>query len=227
MGLIGLWLYDKFFLGVTWLSGWVPIVLAIAVISFLRSKKLFLILVIILVIVVLVSFNWWTEVFAAENAESGNRFDKWEFLFLHHSTLGHWFLGTGPFGNAQYFITYFPNNSASTQNNYIDIFLQFGIIGFLAFIWMLGAIAWEGYKLHTTKIGDGFIAGFVNGSIGAFVGVVFAMTLGDWFTPFVLNQGLHAFAYTVSSWIFFGALCAVPVILKNERLIQGKNSTDA
>ena len=46
---------------------------------------------------------------------------------------------------------------------------------------------------------------------------IYLQSLGDWLIPFVLNQGLHGFSWTVNSWIFLGALVAVPSILENEQ----------
>jgi hypothetical protein len=223
---IGVWLYIRFFLGITWLSGWLPVVISMGVITFLRSKKVLLLLLILLLIFIIVFQDWWTEVWAAEYVESGsNRLEKWVFLFEHHSTRGHWFLGTGPFGYALYFMTYFPDSSTSTHSNYIDLFLQLGVVGCAVFAWLLGAIAWVGYKLYASPIKDQFIEGFVPSALGGLVAVLAAMFLGDWFTPFVLNQGLHGFSWTVNSWIFLGALVAVPFILSNEQ--SGKESLEA
>lgn len=217
LALIGVWLYTRLFLGLTWLSGWLPVVLSIGVITFLWSKKAFFLLFVLLLVVVFLNYTWWQGVWAAEDAESGSRFDKWSFLFAHHSTRGHWFLGTGPFGYAVYFMTYFPGRAASTHSNYIDLFLQMGVVGCVTFVWMIGAIAWIGYKLCTISVNtDPFIAGLTRSTLGGLAAVLVAMFLGDWFTPFVLNQGLHGFSWTISSWIFLGALVAVPVVLDNE-----------
>jgi hypothetical protein len=221
LALIGVWLYTRFFRGIVWKSGWLPVVIVIGVITLLRSKVLFLLLLVFLLISVFVFHGWWEDVWAAENAESGNRFDKWAFLFEHDSTRGHWLLGTGPFGYARYFMTYFPDNAASTHSNYIDLFLQMGVVGCAAFLWLIGAIACIGYRLHVTPIEDQFIVGFVGSTLGGLVAVLAAMFLGDWFTPFVLNQGLHGFSWTVNSWIFLGALVAVPSILENEQATGG------
>jgi len=92
-----------------------------------------------------------------------------------------------------------------------------GVVGCAVFVWLVGAIAWVGYKLHTTPIEDPFIAGFVRSALGGLIAVLVGMFFGDWFTPFVLNQGLHGFSWTISSWIFLGALVAVPVILSSEQ----------
>jgi hypothetical protein len=222
---IGVWLYIRFFLGITWKSGWLPVVISMGVITLLRSRKLFLLLLVLVLIWVFVSYDWWQNTWAAEyDTSTGNRLEKWTFLFQHHSTQGHWLLGTGPFGYALYFMTYFPGNAASTHSNYIDLFLQMGVVGCAVFAWLLGAIAWVGYKLRATPIKDQFIVGFVNSALGGLVAVLAAMFLGDWFTPFVLNQGLHGYSWTVNSWIFLGALVAVPFILSNEQ--EGKGSLE-
>ncbi len=215
LALTGVWLYTRLFLGLTWLSGWLPVVISVGVITFLWSRKMFLLLLVLLLVVVFLNFSWWQEVWATEDAESGNRFDKWSFLFSHHSTRGHWLLGTGPFGYAMYFMTYFPGRAASTHSNYIDLFLQMGVVGCVAFVWMIGAIAWIGFKLcKISTNADPFLAGFARSALGGLAAVLVAMFLGDWFTPFVLNQGLHGFSWTISSWVFLGALVAVPVILE-------------
>ena len=213
VAVISLWLYVRLWQGITWLSGWLPVAVCMGVITFLKSKKVTLFLVVLVFLSVVLFQGFWKEIWMAEQAESGeSRFDKWTFLFKHHSTLGHWFLGTGPFGYAKYFMTYFPGYSASTHSNYIDLFLQMGVVGCAAFVWLVGAIAWVGYRLCTTRIGDSFLSAFVRSGLGGLAAVLVAMFLGDWFTPFVLNQGLHGFSWTVNSWIFLGALVAVPSI---------------
>ena len=213
LAMVGLWLYIRFWTGITWLSGWLPVASCMGMITFLRSKKTALVLIALVVLSMLLFQGWWAEILAAEQAESGDsRLDKWTFLFSHHSTLGHWLLGTGPFGYARYFMTYFSGNSASTHSNYIDLFLQMGVVGCAVFVWLVGAIAWVGYRLCTTQIEDPFLAGLVRSGLGGLTAVLAAMALGDWFTPFVLNQGLHGFSWTVSSWIFLGALAAVPSV---------------
>jgi hypothetical protein len=213
---ICLWLYRTIGLSLDWMSGWVPVFVSAFVITFIRSRKLFLILLILLTILVIASYSWWIPVMQENQTISADtRSAKWGFLFepTTHSTWGHWFLGTGPFGYALYFMTYFRNNAASTHSNYIDIFLQLGVVGCVIFVWLFGALARVGYRLYRTPSSDGFIAGFVSSALGGLVAVPAAMYLGDWFTPFVFNIGLNGFAWTVSSWIFLGALAAVPLFL--------------
>jgi len=216
VGIIGMWLYRFFYVGITWLSGWLPIMVMVAVITFFRSRQLLILLLIAALIAVAAFMPWWESRFADEYDESGgNRLDKWEFLFNQPFIWNHVLLGTGPFGYARYFMTYFPENSASTHSNYIDIFLQTGIVGSLAFLWMVAAIAWEWWKVFRTKIQSAFLVSYRATAIGGLIAILVAMFLGDWFTPFVLNQGLHGLSWTIHNWIFLGALLALPTIIRN------------
>jgi hypothetical protein len=62
------------------------------------------------------------------------------------------------------------------------------------------------------KISSPFLQGYIHTAIGGFVAILIAMFLGDWFTPFVLNQGLHGFSWTVLNWIFLGGMVAIPAL---------------
>jgi hypothetical protein len=104
----------------------------------------------------------------------------------------------------------------SSHNNYADIFLQMGVVGIVALLWVVGSAGRLGVRLIASGIGDPFLLGFVCSSVGGIAAVVVAMMLGDWFTPFVYNQTLAGFSWTVQSWIFIGALCAVPTIIRRE-----------
>ena len=41
------------------------------------------------------------------------------------------------------------------------------------------------------------------------IALVCAMTMGDWFIPFVYNQGIGGFRYTVHSWVFLGLMAGL------------------
>jgi O-antigen ligase len=214
--IIGLFLFRFFYMGITWLSGWLPIIVMIVVITFLRSRKALMIMLILGMVAVVVFLPWLQNQFAAEYTESGgNRLEKWIFLFQQPFVWNHVLLGTGPFGYARYFMTYFPENAASTHSNYIDIFLQTGVVGSFIFSFLLVALAWEWWKIYRVSIRSTFLRSYHITAMGGLIAILVAMSLGDWFTPFVLNQGLHGFSWTVQNWIFLGGLLALPKILKN------------
>jgi hypothetical protein len=85
LGLVGIWMYVYFITQVSWLSGWVPPLAAIATITLVKSKRLFLIFVVLMAIYVGLNWDYYTgTVLATEYAVSGNtRLAAWEHNWRH------------------------------------------------------------------------------------------------------------------------------------------------
>jgi O-antigen ligase len=199
-----------FIVRVTWLSGWAPALVAIATISFLKSKRLFLVLLILAAVYVGVNWGYYTDtVLEDESEESGHtRLDAWEHNW--RVTGKHLLFGTGPAGYAAYYMSYFPGEAMATHSNYIDILSQTGVVGLFFCLWLLGALGWTGYKLHRQLRGQAdFSEGLANATLAGWVGCAVAMGLGDWLFPFVYTQTIAGFDYAVYSWIFLGAMVAL------------------
>ncbi len=212
LGAAGLWMYIQLIGQVTWLSGWLPPLVAIVTLSFLKSKKLFIIFV--LAAVVYLGLNWdyyVNTVLLAESEESGGtRQDAW----MHNwkVTGKHILFGTGPVGYAAYYMSYFPSEAMATHNNYIDIIAQTGIVGLFFCLWFFGVLGRIGYKLCQRLQGTGdFSQGWANATLACWVGCMVALGLGDWMFPFVYTQTIAGFDYAVYSWILLGGI----VVLDN------------
>jgi O-antigen ligase len=193
-----------------WLSGWVPAVTAVGLLTLFRSRPLFFAGVVLAAVVGLGFENRiYDAVFQSQLDEgSDSRLDIWAQAWdlLSQYPL----LGTGPAGYAAYYMTLYAGSgsSLSTHSNYIDVAAQTGIVGSVAFIWLLvalGVTAWRACR----RWQDGFEGGFVHAAAAGFVGVIFAMALGDWLIPFVYNQGIMGFRYTVHSWVFLGFMAGL------------------
>lgn len=228
IALLAIWFLVSFMRGITWVSGWLPGMLGIVVLTFFKSKRLFLFLLLVMVVVSVVAGTWFEERFEAEYDESGStRLYRWQTIFELPFVWNHWVLGTGPAGYARYFMTYIPNNAMSTHSNYLDVFLQLGVLGIVTLLWLIGALFWESIKLQRVSISDPFVAAYARSTLAMPPVILLAMFLGDWFTPFVYNQGLVGFSWTINSWIFLGALVALPNILAGERLaVEGDAPAD-
>jgi O-antigen ligase len=100
---------------------------------------------------------------------------------------------------------YVPLNS---HNNYVDIFIQTGIVGALAFVWFVWEMVILMLRLRR-DLEDGFSKGYVNAAIGGFAGMLAVGLLGDWFLPFVYNIGLNGFRASVVGWVFLGGVVAL------------------
>jgi O-antigen ligase len=103
---------------------------------------------------------------------------------------------------------YYIEPRLNSHNNYVDLFSQVGVIGLGLFLWAMAEIAWLGWRLRK-KYQTGFAAGYVNGMLGAWAGIMIISALADWFLPFVYNIGFTGFQISVLIWMFLGGLVAL------------------
>jgi O-antigen ligase len=217
LGLAGVWMYIYAVQRITWLSGWLPPIIAVAAVSVMKSKWLFLILVLLIAIHVGLNWEYYTgTVLAAESDESGHsRLAAWEHNW--RVTGKHFLFGTGPAGYAAYYMSYFPSEAMATHSNYIDVLSQTGIVGLFFCVWFFGALGWAGYKLRRRLKGHAdFGEGLINATLGGWAGCIVAMGLGDWLFPFVYTQTIAGFDYAVYSWILLGAMAALSSIYQGK-----------
>lgn len=217
LGLVGAWVYIYFITRVTWLSGWLPPLVAIATVSFLKSKRAFLILILLVAVYVGLNWDYYTgTVLADESEESGHtRLAAWEKNW--GVTSKHILFGTGPAGYAAYYMSYFPSEAMATHNNYLDIISQFGIVGLFFCLWFFGALARTGYKLYVRLKGTGgFSEGFVSATLAGCVASILAMGLGDWMFPFVYTQSIAGFDYAVYGWILLGGMVSLATTVEEQ-----------
>jgi len=210
LGLSGAWVYIYFVTRVIWLSGWLPPLVSIAVISFLKSKRLFL--VFLLLVAVYVGMNWsyytGTVLTTEANVSGYTRLDAW--MHNWRVTGQHILFGVGPAGYAAYYMSYFPSEAMATHSNYIDILSQTGIVGLVFCLWFFAALGWTGYKLCLRLRGTGdFSEGLASATLAGWMGCIAAMGLGDWLFPFVYTQTIAGFDYAVYSWVLLGGMVAL------------------
>jgi hypothetical protein len=208
------WFYRRLFHEFDWISGWLPMLAALATICALRSWRLFLLMVAGAALVFGLNFGFFTERYAAqvEGSEAqGNyeRVDVWSSAF--EITKKQLPFGLGPAGYAPYYLTYQADAARSSHSNYIDIFAQTGVVGSFFFLWFLAALYVVAFRARR-RPADDYAAGFANGALGGLVGVTIAMALGDWVIPFVYNQTIAGFRFTLHSWLCLGVLAGLPYL---------------
>jgi O-antigen ligase len=96
----------------------------------------------------------------------------------------------------------------SSHNNYVDLFSHVGLLGLGLFVWFAVEVIKVAVRLRT-KYTDGFVAGYVNGVLAAWVGSLVLMMFADWILPFVYNIGFFGFQASVLVWLFLGGLVAL------------------
>jgi O-antigen ligase len=206
--LLLLHLYDIVIDDIAWLSGWVPALVAILMITLLRSKIAFLALLLLLAIVVTWRYDWLYENIVGEAERDGSyeRLTLWELNI--ELVENHPLFGAGPAGYALYYVTYHPDEARSTHNNYMDIIAQTGIVGALCWLWLALTAIHEGWVvLKHAPPGSTRTLAYI--TCGGLLGSMVAMQLGDWIIPFAYNQGIEGYRYTVFSWLFLGILMSL------------------
>jgi hypothetical protein len=209
LAFVGGWLYRVFFVQLTWLSAWLPTMLAVGAISFWRSRWLLVILLIVALVYVGANLDQLQVAYARESAESGvTRLDAYAHNW--RVTGRHFLFGVGPAGYAAYYMSYFPSEAVATHSNYIDVLSQTGIVGLLTFLGFFFALALVARDLLSwTKGRFDFTRAFSVGASAGLLGVIVATGLGDWLIPFVYTQTIAGFDYAVYSWVLLGALVSL------------------
>jgi hypothetical protein len=98
--------------------------------------------------------------------------------------------------------------NVSSHNNYVDLFAHTGLLGLGLFFWFVVELARLGLRLRR-RFDHGFLAGYVNGMLGAGAASLVIMLLADWILPFVYNIGFPGFQASVLVWLFMGGLVAI------------------
>jgi O-antigen ligase len=208
--LTGLVFYKNFFLTFTWVSGWLPPIIALAVILALSFPRLAFAMSLVALPFVLMSLEpIFNPVLSNEQYSMETRFVAWKIVLkiVQVSPL----VGLGP-ANYFYYTPLFPilgwYVTFSSHNNYLDILAQTGLVGFLLFSWFLfevGRLAWRLRNSFPT----GFSRAYVHGVLAGLTATLVAGMLGDWLLPFVYNVGLRGFRSSLLAWVFLGGLAAL------------------
>lgn len=207
ISLCATWLYI-IFLGVTWLSGWLPTTVGVVTLSFLRSRKLFLLVLLVMIAIVLVKGDSASETLEAENAESGStRVEAWDRVL--DLIKDHLLFGTGAAGYHFYFTVYISGFYQLSHNNYVDILAQTGIVGFVFYIWFWLAMGVTALRTFLSVPRTGFRYAFAATLLAAYAITIVTMMLGDWVTPFPYTQTLAGIDYTIWHWMMAGMTVAL------------------
>ncbi len=206
----------------TWISGWLPAAVSLLVVFLLRGRIAAIMTVVVAAALLIVLWGTIYHIFTVDKVNQGTLGGNTKRTALWQRTLSTiapspW-LGSGPAGYALAEMQFYPNDALSTHSNYIDVIAESGVIGFGFFAWFLGATLYVGYRAQRALRArrDTFGGAIAAGALGGFVGILVAMALGDWVIPFVYNQTIAGFSYTIESWIGIGMLVALDAMSRLE-----------
>jgi len=194
-----------------WVSGWLPPLVAVAVVVFLVKPRLAILGGIAFGLIAIFYTGSVFAVFSeGDNVYSTNtRLAAWRILW--EIVKMNPFFGVG-MANYYFFTPYFPilgyYVSFNSHNNYVDIAAQAGFVGLLALLVIYWTLFQQGWSLYS-RLPDGRERAYVIGAIGGLAGTIVAGFLGDWVIPFVYNIGLEGFRASQFTFLFLGAMLAV------------------
>ena len=225
LGIAVIWSYLSIGLGISWLSGWIPLVLVMFILIFFYSRKFLIGLGVIVLIYLALNFSTIQTIITGEQEESGQtRADSWRRTFA--VVEDHYLFGTGPAGYHFYFTAYGYYDAAGigtfnlSHNNYVDILAQTGIFGFATFIFLFIGHGITVWKLYRTSVDDPLLNGLKYALIAIYPMTLITMMLGDWITPFPYTQTLSGIDYTIWHWIFAGITLALYHYLQDQNQKQ-------
>ena len=217
LGLVALTtMYVAFGLQNDWKSGWVPAAVGIVVILAISSWRVALLMVVVGLIPAagFVQSMINSDIYSYSTRSKPGR-------YLGQIIKVNPVLGLGP-ANYYWYTPLFPIRgyfvSFNSHSQYIDLVAQFGVIGFLAFLWFtfeIGRVVW---RLWRSPVADGFAHAYVYSAIGGFVATLAAGFLGGRLFPFFYNVGLAGFRASVLPWIFMGGLVALAAMKLPKRV---------
>lgn len=193
-----------FFVHRLWMSGWLPMFVALFCLAWLRSPRIGITVTILGAVVVAWFAQNLYETIVVDNEREGalQRLELWSMNLQH--VANHPVFGLGPAGYAPYNMTYHPRDARSTHNNYFDVLAQTGVVGMACFAWLLAAAARSMWREYVHVPRSAFARGYAALALAVLCAALVAMMLGDWVLPFAYNQSITGFDNAVISWIGWG-----------------------
>jgi O-Antigen ligase len=212
--------YDGIIQAYDWKSGWIPPLVAVAVIIGIKYwRKLW----ILLPLTILPAYDLATNSIGSDAYSWSTRLDAWRIVI--QIIKADPILGLG-FGNYHFYTPLIPIRGYFVQfnshNQYIDLAAQTGLIGLGCILWFFWEVGKLGWWLRE-RVPEGFPQAYVYGALGGLAGTLFAGFLVDWFLPFVYNIGLGGFRASILAWVFLGGLVTIEQIINRQTVVREKS----
>jgi hypothetical protein len=203
----------------SWVVMWFSTSVSLCVISWHRSRKLFVVVACsVILFILLLRADLLKQILTAEAAEgSTQRFKIWASCIKMALASPVWGIGPDnfyPYYSHRYADVFGTANVSSPHSNYFQILVQYGFLGLAAFLWFL----LRGYRMlvrfHRDAVGPWEKSVFV-GATGLFVGMACGAGLADYLVPARANGGLVSFSTTVYPWIVLGLAVSLHRVLRD------------
>ena len=198
-----------------WSSGWVPPLIGLCLLVWLRWPRGALLLGVAGALLLLLNVPTLQRFLVNPNQYSILTRSA-AFSIVLEIVKANPLLGVGP-ANYYYYTPLYPILGYylrfNSHNNYVDILAQTGLVGTFFFAWFALATGRAGWRLRR-QFQDGFARGYIASCLGGLAACLVASAMGDWLLPFVYNLGINGFRASILGWLFLGGLVALEQIHK-------------
>lgn len=197
--------------GIQWVSGWLALTVALAVVTFLSNKRLFAVAGVAAVIAVAMSWSFFNHNVILASAEEGD-YDRFSLLSgaLKYATTFPLGVGLGnyrTYNSFHYGDKWGTTSYTSAHGTYAQHLSEMGIPGLL----LLGAILAGGFRWmlkEYRRMPQSMSRTYMLAAMGQMAGIVCAAWIGDYIIPTYHNGGIVTFSATVYSWLIWGLAVA-------------------
>jgi O-antigen ligase len=204
----------------SWVVMWLSVSVSLCAISWYRSRRLFAVVISLALITCLLRIDLFRDILEAERAEQSlERFNIWATSFKMLLSRPLWGVGPDnfyPYYSHHYADFYQTMNVTSPHSNWLQILVQYGIIGLAAFIWFIVACILSLSRFYRQAQGT-FEREVLLATLGTFAGMVVISGVGDYIFPTRANGGLTTFGITVYNWILLGIAFGLGRVLKRDQ----------
>lgn len=196
---------------ISWVSGWLGLLMTIMAVVFIKSKKAFAVAAVLAVCCVVI-FNSYIQqniISSSESEGDYQRFGLWEIAIKYATTFP---LGIG-IGNYRSYNSYYygvkwgATTHGSAHGTYAQLLTEMGFPGLLIFLWLLiGGFKWMLTSYRKMEPGPSKI--FLLAAMGQLIGISIASIFGDYIIPSYHNGGPTNFCATIYSWLIWGVAVA-------------------
>jgi hypothetical protein len=206
--------------GKEWLSGWLPPLMGVYLLCWLRSWKLGALVTLAGLVLLIPKF---TELYAevATPTQQWSAYTRWlTWSMMAQIVKASPIFGVGPanpyhYSNLFSYGGYFVN--LNSHNNYWDLATQTGLLGLGLFLWIVAELALLGWRLRK-QVTDAFSQSYVNSVLAGFAAMLASGMLADWFMPYLYNIGMPGFRGSIFGWLFLGGLLSLEILQRKPDL---------
>jgi O-antigen ligase len=203
--------------GKEWLAGWLPPLIGVYILIWLRSWKLGLAVTAVGALVLIPSYpELLAKVYTPD--QEWSTYTRWlTWSMMAQIVKASPIFGVGPANPYHYSILFSYGGwhvKLNSHNNYWDIATQTGLLGLGLFIWIVIELALLGWRLRKQTT-DSFSQFYVNSVLAGFAAMLASGMMADWFLPYLYNIGMPGFRGSIFAWLFLGGLLSLENIHRN------------